>query len=134
MKHFNLFWGLMLLLCTGWTNASAQKAEQKDGPKIVFRKTVHNYGTLKAGGDGSIVFEFKNTGNAPLVISNVTKSCGCITPDWTSGPVNPGETGEIKLTYDTHRIGAIDKYVTVASNAVNGSVVALRVKGRVVGN
>lgn len=110
----------------------AQKTE-KDGPKIVFKKTTYNYGNINAGADGNAVFEFKNTGNAPLIISSVTKSCGCIVPDWESKPVHPGQTGTITLKYDTNRIGTIDKYVTVASNAVNESVVALRIKGNVSG-
>ncbi|HOH24523.1 MAG TPA: DUF1573 domain-containing protein, partial [Bacteroidales bacterium] len=58
-------------------------------------------------------------------------SCGCTTPSWTKDPVAPGQSGEIKVTYDTHRIGAFSKSVTVTSNAVETPSVVLRISGEV---
>jgi uncharacterized protein (DUF58 family) len=125
-----IFFLLLVLLVLPFLSFSQKSV--KVGPKIVFTKTVHNYGTLKAGANGKAVFAFTNTGNAPLLISSVSKSCGCISSDWPSQPILPGQQGEIVLVYDTNREGAFEKYATVACNAINESVVALKLKGKVV--
>lgn len=102
-----------------------------NGPKIEFKKDLHDFGSLKYGADGTHVFEFKNTGNAPLIISNAKGSCMCTVPDWPKQPINPGETGKVTVKYDTKRAGAINKSVTITSNAVNESTKILRIKGDV---
>ncbi len=102
-----------------------------NGPKVEFKKDTHDYGDVKYGADGTCTFEFKNTGNAPLIISNAAGSCGCTVPDWPKEPINPGKTGVITVKYDTKRPGAINKSVTITSNATNESTKVLRIKGNV---
>lgn len=102
-----------------------------NGPKIQFTSTVHEYGTLQKGADGNCEFTFTNTGNEPLVLSNVRASCGCTTPSWTQKPVLPGQTGTIKVRYNTNNIGTFTKSITVTSNAVNNPRVQLKIKGNV---
>ena len=63
--------------------------------KIEFETTVIDYGTIEKGADGIRVFKFKNTGNAPLVVSAVKSSCGCTVPKKPEAPILPGEDGEI---------------------------------------
>lgn len=109
--------------------ASAQTS--KEGPEIRFDKMEHDYGTIKQDADGSCVFKFKNIGNEVLVISDVRKSCGCTTPTWSKEPILPGQTGEIKVGYNTANIGTFSKTITVISNAVNANV-TLTIKGNVV--
>jgi len=99
--------------------------------KIVFEYLNHNYGQIAYGSDGTCTFKFKNEGAVPLILSNVRASCGCTTPSWTKDPVAPGQSGEIKVTYDTHRRGAFSKSVTVTSNAVETPSVVLRISGEV---
>ncbi len=62
-------------------------------------------------------FEVKNTGNKPLVIQDVTTSCGCITVDFTKEPVQPGGTAIVKVTYKADRAEYFNKTVTVYGNA-----------------
>lgn len=112
-------------------NSFAQEVATTDGPKIEFKKDVHDYGDVKYDGNGTCTFEYKNTGNAPLIISNAKGSCGCTVPDWTKEPINPGKTGVITVKYDTKRPGAINKSVTITSNAVNEPTKVLRIKGTV---
>lgn len=112
------------------TNVFSQQVSD-NGPKIEFKKEVHDFGSLKYGADGTYIFEFKNTGNAPLIISNAKGSCTCTVPDWSKHPINPGETGKITVKYDTKRAGVINKSVTITSNAVNESTKILRIKGDV---
>lgn len=106
-------------------------AQIESGAKIEFTKDTHDYGTIKYGSDGSCSFEFKNTGNAPLIISNAKGSCGCTVPEWPKEPIAPGAKASIKVKYDTKRPGAINKSVTITSNAVNEPSKVIRIKGNV---
>lgn len=86
--------------------------------KFEFKKTNHDFGTVVEGNVAAHEFEFTNTGNAPIVISNVKASCGCTTPYWTKDPVMPGEKGKIKAAYNSKgRPGAFNKSITITSNA-----------------
>ena len=99
--------------------------------KIDFKSDTIDYGTIEKGSNGVRVFEFTNTGNAPLIISNVTSTCGCTIPKKPDGPILPGKTGQIEVKYDTNRVSPIRKTITVISNAVTPTV-ALKIKGDVV--
>lgn len=104
---------------------------QEKVAKIEFKTDVIDYGTIEKGADGVRTFEFTNTGDAPLVISNVKSTCGCTVPKKPKGPILPGETGEIEVKYDTKRVNPIRKTITVFSNAETPTV-ALKIKGLVV--
>lgn len=99
--------------------------------KIEFKTETIEYGEIEKGSDGVRVFEFTNTGNAPLVIANVTSSCGCTIPKKPEDPIKPGETGEIQVKYNTKLVGPIRKTITVYSNAEE-STKSLKIKGRVI--
>lgn len=104
---------------------------QEKVAKIEFKTDVIDYGTIEKGSDGVRVFEFTNTGDAPLVISNVKSTCGCTVPKKPEGPIMPGETGVIEVKYDTKRVNPIRKTITVFSNAETPTV-ALKIKGLVI--
>lgn len=99
--------------------------------KIEFKTDVIDYGTIEKGADGVRTFEFTNTGNAPLIVTNVKSSCGCTVPEKPDEPIMPGATGEIKVKYDTKRVMPIRKSITVTSNAETPTVV-LKIKGEVI--
>ncbi|CDF78237.1 conserved hypothetical protein (DUF1573) containing PapD-like domain, putative periplasmic chaperone protein [Formosa agariphila KMM 3901] len=99
--------------------------------KIEFKSDTIDYGTIEKGADGVRVFEFTNTGDAPLIVSKVTSSCGCTVPKKPEGPIMPGKTGEISVKYDTNRVMPIRKTITVMSNA-DTPTVALKIKGDVI--
>ena len=98
--------------------------------KIEFKSETVDYGEIEKGSDGIRVFEFTNTGNAPLVISNVKSSCGCTIPKKPEAPILPGKTGEIQVKYDTNRVGTIRKAITVTSNADTPTKI-LKIKGEI---
>lgn len=104
---------------------------QNKGPAIKFVFVEYDYGTIYQGGDGSSDFKFKNTGDEPLVLSSVRSSCGCTVPSWPKDPILPGQSASIKVTYDTKRIGAISKQISVVSNAVADPNLTLSIKGTV---
>ncbi len=112
-------------------NAAPQAPVNPNAPVITFEKTTHDYGTLTKGGDGTCEFKFKNTGVEPLILSNVTSSCGCTVPEWPREPIMKGKSASIKVKYDSNRIGQINKTITVMSNAKESSV-QLRIIGNVV--
>jgi len=86
--------------------------------KIEFKATEFNFGSInEEGGVASSSFTFTNIGDAPLIINNVTASCGCTTPTWPKEPIAPGKTGEIKIGYNPkNRPGPFRKSVSVYSN------------------
>ena len=100
---------------------------------IEFQKTSHDFGKInEADGRVTTVFQFKNAGMAPLVLSEVRASCGCTTPKWTREPVEPGQTGEITVTYNPNgRPGRFQKTITVTSNAETATT-KLYIKGEVI--
>jgi len=100
--------------------------------KIEFKTETVDYGEITKGSDGIRVFEFTNTGKAPLIISDVRSSCGCTIPKKPKDPIMPGKTGEIQVKYDTNRVGPIRKAITVISNADTPTKV-LKIKGEVKG-
>ena len=104
---------------------------QEKVAKIEFESTVIDYGTIEKGADGVRTFKFTNTGNAPLIISQVKSTCGCTVPKKPDGPILPGEEGEIQVKYDTNRVNPIRKTITVTSNA-DTPTVALKIKGTVI--
>ena len=106
-------------------------AQEKKVAKIEFKTTVIDYGTIEKGADGVRTFEFTNTGDAPLIISNVKSSCGCTVPKKPEGPVMPGESDIIEVKYNTNLVRPIRKTITVTSNAETPTV-ALKIKGLVV--
>ena len=113
------------------TSSIAPETKNGKVAKIEFKTKVIDYGTINKGADGVRVFEFKNTGTAPLIISNVKSTCGCTIPKKPEGPIMPGDTGEIEVKYDTNRVNPIRKTITVISNA-DTPTVALKIKGLVV--
>ena len=134
---------LALLLILGFSflsraqdNAAKGDAAVKDNPnapEITFGFELFDYGTIKNGADGGCEFKFKNTGKEPLVIANARGSCGCTVPTWPKEPIMKGESGVIKVHYDTKRPGAFTKTVTIESNAKTNSKV-LTIKGLVEGS
>jgi hypothetical protein len=124
-----------LLLLLAFVGVSAVGLAQ-NGPKIEFtaKDNTIDYGTVSKETDNGLrSFEFKNTGNAPLVISNVQSTCGCTVPSYPKEPILPGKTGKIDVKYNMNP-GPIRKTITVESNAINyeGGKVPLKIKGEVI--
>lgn len=120
---------LITILFIGLISFSVNAQEKV--AKIEFKTETIDYGTIEKGADGVRVFEFTNTGDAPLIVSKVTSSCGCTVPKWSKEAILPGESGEIQVKYDTKRVNPIRKTITVISNAETPTV-ALKIKGLVV--
>ena len=100
------------------------------GPQMEFETKELDYGTIEQNSDPYRIFKFTNVGDEPVQITHAKGSCGCTTPDWPKEPVFPGESAEIKVRYDTKRIGKFVKRVTLTTNMKDPKVV-LTIKGEV---
>lgn len=102
------------------------------GPSISFEAETIDYGEVAQGSDGTRIFKFTNTGDAPLEIKDAKSSCGCTVPKKPEAPIAPGDTGEIVVRYDTkNRVGQFRKTITLTTNIENQPMVALKIKGNV---
>jgi len=124
---------LILILSVGLFNATSSKVESKTGKVAIisFETEVIDYGTIEQHSDGTRLFTFTNEGDAPLLITNVKTSCGCTVPSYSKAPILPGKTGELNIKYDTKRLGAFTKTITVISNAEGGNKI-LKIKGNII--
>lgn len=101
-------------------------------PTITFSSLVADKGTIYKGSNGIFKFPFQNTGNAPLIITSVKSSCGCLVPNWNKNPILPGQWDTIYGKYDTYRIGPINKSMTVQSNDSLQPNIVIKIKGKVI--
>lgn len=99
--------------------------------KFSWKETTHDFGKIAQGKPVTVDFTFKNTGDVPLVISNVQGSCGCTPTDYSKEAIAPGKEGLVKVSYNTSRTGVFSKTVTVTANIEGGREV-LTIKGEVV--
>jgi hypothetical protein len=121
---------LLLVAFVGFSSVGFGQA------KIEFmaKDNTIDYGTVSKDSDsGMRTFEFKNTGNQPLIITNVQSTCGCTVPSKPTEPIMPGKMGKIDVKYNMNP-GPIRKTITVESNAINyeGGKVPLKIKGEVI--
>jgi hypothetical protein len=93
-----------------------------------FEKELIDYGKIAQSSNGERVFVFTNVGTQPLIITNIQSSCGCTVPKKPEKPIMPGEKGEIKVSYDTKRLGGFSKQITIFSNAKEPRKI-VRIKG-----
>lgn len=118
----------------GSQDSTAVATTQEGAGRMEFEEEVFNFGTIKEGEVVEHVFKFKNTGDFPVVLAQVSASCGCTTPTYTSTPVKPGESGEISVKFDSNgQVGQQQKIITIASNAEK-PVTTVQLKGEVVVN
>ena len=117
----------VLLSLVGCVAGNAQDKQAS----IKFDKTIHNFGSFaETDAIQKCLFTFTNTGNAPLVINQAVASCGCTVPAYTKTPILPGESGEIKVTYNgTGKFpGHFKKTITVRTNG-DPEMVRLYIEG-----
>jgi hypothetical protein len=133
MKTGKLFLIILALLAGSLVLKAQEEKSENNGPQISFDKETHDYGEIFMHGDGNCVFTFTNTGNEPLLLTNVRAGCGCTVPQWPREPVLPGDSAEIKVRYTTlNRPHSINRSIVVTSNAANKPSLVLRLRGKVV--
>ena len=117
MNKILLVFSLLLISFLGYAQVPAATAAKAI---ITFEKSTHDFGDITQGDVVNHVFKFKNTGTAPLIISDVQVTCGCTVPTKPKEPILPGKTGEIGATFNSGgKMGKQNKTITVISNAAN---------------
>jgi len=137
----NLFLAALLLMCSATLVRAAepQKSyvnvatdQNEKAAEIKFETLNHDFGTFSESDPVvKCVFKFTNVGEAPLIIHQAIASCGCTVPTYTKDPVQPGQSGQIEVTYNGKGKfpGKFKKNITVRTNAKTTSVVRLTIEG-----
>jgi len=88
-----------------------------DTTQVELIDSLYNFGTINEGEKVSYNFRFKNIGKKPLVIINAAASCGCTIPEKPEKPILPGDTGIIKVSFNSAgKKGFTSKFITVEAN------------------
>lgn len=89
-----------------------------DSTTVQMIDSVYNFGTVTDGEKVEYSYRFKNTGKKSLIVSSAVASCGCTVPEKPEEPIKPGETGFLKVVFNSKgRVGEVHKEITVTSNA-----------------
>lgn len=118
MKKYSILSILLVLAVMAY--AQQTPAAKVDGPILTLEKNTHDFGDIYQGDVVEHIFKFTNTGNQPLIITNVTTSCGCTTPVFPRNPIAPGASGEIKVGFNSAgKLNKQTKTLPIISNASN---------------
>lgn len=105
--------------CKGNRKTDVANVNSKTTTTVKFTKDIYDFGEITVGDKVSYAFEFKNTGNVPLIITNAVASCGCTMPNWPKEPIKPGETGKINVEFNSAgKKGLQDKIITITANTI----------------
>lgn len=97
------------------SNAAAQFT---DSTTVQLIDSAYNFGSVTDGDKVEYSYRFRNTGSHPLIIASAVASCGCTVPEKPEEPIKPGETGFLKVVFNSKgRVGEVHKTITVTSNA-----------------
>lgn len=83
-----------------------------------WNETIHDFGKIVQNDPASVTFTVKNDGKGPLIITAARSSCGCTIAEYTKDPVKPGESGIVKATYNSARVGPFTKTITVTYDGI----------------
>jgi len=105
---------------------------QKGPAEMKFTEKEFDFGQIKAGEKVDHTFKFTNSGANALLISDAKGSCGCTVPEYTKDSIMPGESGQIKVIFNSAgKKGKQEKSVTLTTNTKEG-VEILVIKGEVI--
>ena len=91
-------------------------------PVMTFDKTEHDFGIIDKESKVAYTFDFINTGEADLIITNAVGSCGCTIPEYPKDAIKPGESGKMKVSFNASgKQGQQQKTVTITTNTSQGS-------------
>lgn len=112
---------------------NGQKIEAGQSSSLTFEEKVHNFGEIVAGEKVEYSFKFTNTGTSPLLIEDAISSCGCTVPEWPKEPIKPGQSGYMKVIFDSHgKSGYTEKEISVKINNKDGYVVGPKIQCNII--
>jgi hypothetical protein len=124
---------LFLSMFIGIYFVAAQDQPVQPAPKTInWNETTHDFGKIPVNVPAGVTFTVKNSGTAPILITQAKSSCGCTVAEYTKEPIKPGESGVVKATYNAAHAGPFTKTVTVTFDGIAVADV-LVIKGEVEG-
>jgi hypothetical protein len=126
------FLGMAVAFSSCSKNEKKDEAKQANSKLPVFAlidSASYDFGTIQEGAIVEHEFKFRNDGEYPLILNNISSSCGCTTPEWPKDPIGPGKTSSVKVRFDSkHKAGPQVKTITVYANTDPANT-ELRLKG-----
>jgi hypothetical protein len=123
---------IIMIIGVQFLAAQTQTATPAAAPAKVsnWNEMTHDFGKIKQNDPAAVTFTVKNISSAPLIITAAKSSCGCTVAEFTKEPIKPGESGVVKATYNSARVGGFTKTVTVTYDGVTNPDI-LTIKGEV---
>lgn len=114
--------------------ASGSSDTSEDGPVLTFASLVASFDTVVEGQEIRKSFAFENTGNSPLLLTDVHADCGCtVVRNWPRDPIPPGGRDSLTVVFNTRgKAGDNDKQITVTANTFP-AITVLSIRGHVAG-
>lgn len=100
-----------------YDSAISARTDFPGAPMLIAEVTSHDFGAIEQNIPVEHTFYFTNTGEAPLLVTNIKTSCGCTAAEYTNEPLEMGEEGFIKVRYNAKSVGKFSKTVTVTANS-----------------
>lgn len=100
---------------------------------VKWDKTVHNFGKIDKSQPAVAVFKLTNVGNVPFTILGIERPSDCAMPEWPVKPLQPGETGVFKISYQSVYGGFFNKVIRIKCN-VKETYLELNLTGEAVGD
>lgn len=98
-------------------------AEEPAGADIEFQTKLIDLGTLSQEDSEQVVrLAYTNTGDVPLVVTEVRTSCSCTTVRYDRGKIMPGERGTLNITMNPAKApeGSFYRVLQIFSTAQSG--------------
>ncbi len=107
-----------------------QRIEAASVTSMKIDKEIHDFGKVAEGVENHCTFTVTNTGDKPLILSDVKASCGCTTPSKPEGPIAPGKSDKIEVGFKPNGKGVSEKTITITANT-DPRITVVRVKADV---
>ncbi len=129
MKQYFLIAAAAVLLaaCNNSQQTSSESADTSalttvnadEAPVMKFVNDVYDFGKVKDGEKVAYDFEFLNEGKSPLIIANVSATCGCTVPERPTEPIPSGGKGKISVVFNSSgKVGLQDRIITITANTI----------------
>ena len=104
------------------TKAATRDAQSIVFPTLSFDKTEYDFGQIMNGTPVETVFAYTNTGNSPLVVTNIKSTCGCTVPqNWSKEPLMPGASSQFTVKFNGKGANKVSKTITLTTNTEKGN-------------
>ena len=115
---------VMSLLWAGMLSA-------QDPPRLVVREKLIDFGTRSLSqGDTTVVFHYKNEGDSALVISRVAATCTCVVPEFSTEPLQPGDSATISARISPYHNGRFSKTLVIVNNSPE-TLIRVAIRGQI---